>query len=1857
MSSFAELKKQADFTKLDGQRCSVLSCLDTLKVSMKALPTDKPSLRSFNRLEKAIEDELTNLTTIDKKITVWFRAKGGEMIDSEFVEYKNESATMITALEATQNAYYDILEQKSLIHKEVKTDPSPELLGILQTLSDTQKLAIEAQKSATKKRRKDADQPKFDPHHAKGDPLAFKSFLQKFNQYVVDCENDSERLSWLQSSCKGDAYQLICKLSLNADNYDSAIKLLKSHYYNQDRILDKLIQKVVKFNITNLNKDFSNFSSSMVSLQVYLEELKSEHAVDFSAGAAEKLVRHIVHHALPGAVLDEYRNVLNKSYPSLKDFFEKVSTVVTKLQDKAELNSNSKSIQNASKQNSTIPVEGTINSIKTVKSGHAQSTRKCLFCGSTEHMSSLCNKFYTVETRRQAYNQKYKKDGCKKCIVEHGGNQCLSCQTKDCTDIKGHGTLACPIKLALVEPKKSKTVNVVNINQLNKMRAVALPTAMVLVESNVKDSSLKSTSILLDCAAQQTLVSRKVVDNLGIKTVGKEFTTLVGFGASKPRPQYYDVVQLTLYKPGYTGKARVTALVIDRPPSICTMTGICSFAKKLHNLGVKLADGRFLNQKSDVFTSDLLVGMDYFMECLNKSVLPEKKLGMHLLQTLWGKALAGKIPGSVRRMSPDTVSTLNISHVSAESVIVVPQDLNTEILNQDENLDTFNADNIIERLNSFDSLGIELYDRQDLDRAAFDHFKRTIRYHRDKKQFECGIPWMLGSPPQDLPSNYFIVLNMFKATMRKLDKDPLKLEQYRQVHLGEVENDFIERVPEKELKDSSIQRHYLHHFPVYKKDPASTTPCRRVFNASFRTKGQISLNDAMLKGPILTPNILKVLMRLRIRKYLMCADVSKAFPRVLLRMLDRNFTCFFVRSDWENANSPVECWRFKVVMFGSSSSPFLLNATIIHLFENTIVLDNLIDCYVDNLFFGLHTVEELVDAMRQAIEIFELASMPLREWASNSEEMNRIFQEEGILTKSKTCLKTLGYDWNFAEDKWTLAQVSFETENVSKQILLSNICSVYDPLGLVNPALVSARILVQKCWEIGIQWKTTLPPELTSEWLELGTSLTQALKLRHDRFTGIDPSEEVSLHVFGDAGEKSIGAVAYLVSGKKTCMFASKMKICPMKYKSFTIPRKELVALCIAVRLARFIVSSVEGLLTFNSVNVWSDSSTALTWVLAGVPHLEVWIRNRVTEVTKVIDTLSIKLCYIITHNNPADCLTKHVPGALSSSLWNDGPEILMSPADWILYKIPQGKRDEIPVYVGHVGVSEGYSIPVKDVVNFSSWDTLIQATAQTLSSQDIGVDLRLKAEVMWYKELQSKYFSDVLAYLNEIGTTPAKHIVTKRIMREKKLVAPSICINLNLFVDSKGIVRLHTSLAGCESLSYDIKFPILLPRDDHVTRLLVKHIHTVNGHAGMQQTWSCVRLQFWIPKLGKVVSQIIKSCVNCKMFFSRHYHVPNSPPLPEFRCDQVDAFSHSGVDMTGHFYVKLGNETVKRWVILFSCVSTRAIHLEIVEDASSEAFCRAFIRFSSRRGVPKLIISDNGTNLKLFSEDLLSISGDAFTKDLLSKEKVKWDFIPVRSAFMGGIYERLIGLWKNLLKRTIGHKLLSLDEFQTVVAYTEAACNDRPLYYFSRQDTGTHPLTPNMLIFGKNIRQCSVSDSALDLADPDYKFGSPGHLNRTCKKLKSTLLHMRKVWCQEYLLALRDRDQQRNRNSPGNKYVLVPVVGDAVIFTVGSKVKIGRIVELVPSSDEQIRKVKVESEGHVSLHAVANLRKVEGDDQLSTEADILDDPDSEDVRIDGEVVPLVSNSGLASVVGRPKRAAALRAQQDWLGQFLLSVD
>ena len=238
MATFAELKEQADFIKLDGQRYSVISCLNKLKSSMVALPTDKPSLRSFNRLEKAIDEELANLTAIDKKIAQWFITKGGEELDSDFADYEKKSVTILTALEAAQNSYHDLIESKGLLKPEPAAPPPVgqadlvEALKVLAESSGRHAAATEQQAKAILQhhRTPQMELPIFNPATCRGNPLAWVSFWQKFENFAVDCISDRARLGFLMSAVKGDALQLIRNLQCVDENYAEAKKILEEQY-------------------------------------------------------------------------------------------------------------------------------------------------------------------------------------------------------------------------------------------------------------------------------------------------------------------------------------------------------------------------------------------------------------------------------------------------------------------------------------------------------------------------------------------------------------------------------------------------------------------------------------------------------------------------------------------------------------------------------------------------------------------------------------------------------------------------------------------------------------------------------------------------------------------------------------------------------------------------------------------------------------------------------------------------------------------------------------------------------------------------------------------------------------------------------------------------------------------------------------------------------------------------------------------------------------------------------------------------------------------------------------------------------------------------------------------------------------------------------------------------------------------------------------------------------------------------------------------------------------------------------------------------------------------------------------------
>jgi len=184
-----------------------------------------------------------------------------------------------------------------------------------------------------------------------------------------------------------------------------------------------------------------------------------------------------------------------------------------------------------------------------------------------------------------------------------------------------------------------------------------------------------------------------------------------------------------------------------------------------------------------------------------------------------------------------------------------------------------------------------------------------------------------------------------------------------------------------------------------------------------------------------------------------------------------------------------------------------------------------------------------------------------------------------------------------------------------------------------------------------------------------------------------------------------------------------------------------------------------------------------------------------------------------------------------------------------------------------------------------------------------------------------------------------------------------------------------------------------------------------------------------------------------------------------------VRPFTVTGVDFTGALYVKRGNEEVKAYVCLFTCATSRAVHLEVVEDLSTETFLLAFRRFVSRRSLPQLMISDNATTYEAAATELK----DLFTAEVIatiSRQGTTWHFIPKKAPWFGGFWERLIGLTKATIKKTLGRAHISLQVLQTVVVEVELILNNRPLTYLSDDIRDPQPLTPSHLLHGRTLNK-----------------------------------------------------------------------------------------------------------------------------------------------------------------------------------------
>ena len=303
---------------------------------------------------------------------------------------------------------------------------------------------------------------------------------------------------------------------------------------------------------------------------------------------------------------------------------------------------------------------------------------------------------------------------------------------------------------------------------------------------------------------------------------------------------------------------------------------------------------------------------------------------------------------------------------------------------------------------------------------------------------------------------------------------------------------------------------------------------------------------------------------------------------------------------------------------------------------------------------------------------------------------------------------------------------------------------------------------------------------------------------------------------------------------------------------------------------------------------------------------------------------------------------------------------------------------------------------------------------------------------------------------------------------------------SLSPFLDSRGVLRVGGRLQNAP-LTADARHPVLLPTSSEVTRLIIEEQHRHLLHSGVEHTLNELRQSFWVPRGRAQVKKVLHRCAFCRNRRARPQQ-PKMADLPAERFDTSHAFSTVGLDYFGPLLVRKFRRTEKRFGLLFTCLATRAIHLEVAQTMDTDSFIMALRRFIARRGRPNKICSDNGTNIRGGERELRESLGSLNQRkitDELTQRHITWRWSPPAAPHFGGVWERLVGSVKRALSVVLGGHVITDEVLLTVLCEVESMVNSRPITHVSDEYDQRSPtaLTPNHFLLGRNTAALAPGD------------------------------------------------------------------------------------------------------------------------------------------------------------------------------------
>ncbi|XP_076549197.1 uncharacterized protein LOC117611418 [Osmia lignaria lignaria] len=1557
--------------------------------------------------------------------------------------------------------------------------------------------------------------------------------------------NDSmtkvQKFYYLNSALGGSAARVIRSLGVSEANYKLAWDVLKARYENTSALKRHHVNALLDLPTPQKN--------SQASVREFIDDATNHlialRALKVSVDAWDPLIVPILSRKLDIASSREWEKRVasvsgDTTFKMFAEFLEERSTYLESVAVNNQVTGN---------RVETQPQSSTTRKSPRVTSHMVSKTPSCSCC-QLEHALANCDKFKKMGVRERTKHVQ-ESQHCFNCLQP--GHKVQGCTRNHCKICKRkHHPLLHRDDLHSVQSGTSKKSDVTKLDaatsevtnsevtnpevvlscisdQNRSLQNAILATAVVSVQDNIGYDH--ECRILLDSGSQANFITDAFCKKLGLKLcpfeaeialLGSVVKLIKGKSEIKIRSRHNNFQISVLC---YSVKK-----ITDDMPNFPIQRGAILIPSN-----ITLADSKFEESRQ----IDMLVGSGIFWKLL---CVGQQRAGPSLT---WQKTHFGWVLGGILTWPTNNTQTTNRCH------LVTNCDLHAQL----------------ERFWKVEELDSEF--KNTMNECEI-HFTENTR--RDSTgRYIVKIPFL--ETINNLGDSREQAEKRLRALERRFVKQP-ELRDHYISFLREYEE--LEHMTQISESNDDRPAYFLPHHAV-SKETSTTTKIRVVFDGSAKCTTGLSLNDVQRIGPVVQNDLVTILIRFRIHRCVLSADITKMYRQILVDSTHRRYQRILWR---ENPDQPINVYELNTVTYGTASAPFLATRVL-----RQVGLDNLErypnasrvimdDFYVDDLLTGAETPSEIRQLKNELSKILGQSGFPLRKWATNCQF---ILEEDSNLEVNKELAaekdpKTLGLIWATKADtlQWSVSQS--DTKRVTKRIILSEIAKIFDPLGLVGPVIIQAKILMQRLWQLQTGWDESVSQELYLEWLRYRLELEQLVNIRVPRCTIVSKYNRIELHGFSDASQEAYGACVYLRSEMKpgtweVRLLCAKSRVAPLR--SVSIPRLELCGALILVRLIKKVKESLP--LTISVERYWTDSTIVIAWIGSPPNKWKTFVANRVAEIQSI--TLIDNWSHISSLDNPADIISRGMtPSALvTSTLWWSGPTWLSRDArHWPVSgisttEVPEARAVKVSLAVldpskySMFGKYSEYSRLLRVVAFCLRFIDRIRnnasltggATQNRLSCLEIN-----RARVTIFKLVQEETFHDELIELKR------GEMVSKR----------SCLYSLSPFLDEGGLIRVGGRLVNAP-IKYDKRHPIVLPAKHSFSDLVIRYEHIRLLHAGCQQVLASLRESVWLINARNNVRRVVRSCVRC--FRVKPSAIETSMgQLPASRVTPARPFMTCGVDYAGPFLTKERTRSkisVKAYICIFVCFATRAVHIELATDLSTEALLNCFRRFIARRGRCKCIVSDNGTNfvgaINEFRDLKILLKNKDHNSDIscfLLNEGIEWKLIPPHAPHFGGLWESAVKSAKYHIKRVIGDQRLTFEELYTFLTQVESCLNSRPISPLSVDPHDTNPLTPGHFLIG---------DALCALPDTDLRDVAVNRLNRY-QLIQQMFQHFWQRWHKEYLHQMQQKWKWRTTSQQQ------PAVGTLVIIKEDNSPPLrwclGRVVQTHKGKDGVIRVVTV---------------------------------------------------------------------------------